>query len=176
MNECNQTYTHINEDLYSFSPLSYYKFGHLAKTRGHVWTAALNFSNMFKKCFTFISWLISLFTGCAGFLLRLFSGGLPFSISGIVLVPARSDPDHRCASVGASLAELWRVKAVTPGDSACHSVRSPSSGASHHLSSLNMRACRAGVSTVNNHRSFLSNTDKLLVKTTRKLPVGCLQN
>lgn len=34
---------------------------------------------------TFISWLISLFTGCAGFLLRLFSGGLPFSISGIVL-------------------------------------------------------------------------------------------
>ena len=34
---------------------------------------------------TFISWLISLLTGCAGFLLRLFSGGLPFSISGIVL-------------------------------------------------------------------------------------------
>lgn len=33
---------------------------------------------------TFISWLISLFTGCAGFLLRLFSGGLPFSISGIL--------------------------------------------------------------------------------------------
>lgn len=119
-----------------------------------------------KKCVTFISWLISLFTGCAGFLLRLFSGGLPFSISGIVLVPARSDPDHRCASVGASLAELWRVKAVTPSDSACHSVRlSPSSGASHHLSWLNMRALRAGVSAVNNRHSLDSNTSKLLVET-----------
>lgn len=81
-----------------------------------------------KKSLTFISWLISLFTGCAGFLLRLFSGGLPFSISGIVLVPAGSDPDHRCASGGASLAELWRANAVTGSDSACHSLRSPSSG------------------------------------------------
>lgn len=126
-----------------------------------------------KNSLTFISWLISLFTGCAGFLLRLFSGGLPFSISGIVLVPAGSDPDHRCASVGASLAELRRVKAVTPGDSACHSVRlSPSSGASHHLSSLNMRALGAGVSAVNNHHSLLSNTGKLLVETEMQLPVG----
>ena len=42
-------------------------------------------TNSQSHTLTFISWLISLFTGCAGFLLRLFSGGLPFSISGIVL-------------------------------------------------------------------------------------------
>lgn len=45
---------------------------------------ALAASEARQKTLTFISWLISLFTGCAGFLLRLFSGGLPFSISGIV--------------------------------------------------------------------------------------------
>lgn len=44
-----------------------------------------------------------------------------------------------------SLVEQLRVKAVTPGDSGCHSVRlSPSSGASHHSSPLNMRALQAG--------------------------------
>lgn len=61
----------------------------------------------------FISWLISLFTGCAGFLLRLFSGGLPFSISGIVLV--WQDPNR--ISVGCQL-EVFRGEAYSES---CHS-------------------------------------------------------
>lgn len=68
------------------------------------------------------------------------------------------------------------MKAVTPGDSVCHSERSPSSGASHHLSPLNMRALGAGVSAVNNRRSLFSNTGKFLVKTEMQLPVEDLQN
>lgn len=67
------------------------------------------------------------------------------------------------------------MKAVTPGDSACHSVR-PSIGASHHLSPLNMRAPRAGVSAVNNRHSLLSNTSKKLPGTETQLPVKDLQS
>lgn len=69
------------------------------------------------------------------------------------------------------------MKAVTPGDSACHSVRpSPSIGASHHLNPLNMRALRAGVSAVNNRHSLLSKTSKKPPGTETQLPVKDLQN
>lgn len=100
---------------------------------------------------TFISWLISLFTGCAGFLLRLFSGGLPFSISGIVLGLAGSDPDQWGVSAGEVFAE-----SLSEG---CHSrwqrlsfpdVWVPHLGLRNHSTPLNMRVAtlRAGGWTI----------------------------
>lgn len=69
------------------------------------------------------------------------------------------------------------MEAVTPGDSACHSARlGPSIGLSHHLSALNMRALRAGVSAVNNRHSLPSNSSKKLPGTDTRLPVRDLQN
>ena len=131
-----------------------------------------------KDKLTFISWLISLFTGCAGFLLRLLSGGLPFSISGIVLVLAGSDSDQcRCASSRRSFCfysrrgSEWKLSlpvtaAVIPGR------LSPSSGASHHTSPLNTRALQAGGSAA--EQSALSPLwhCQHLAATTTQHPVG----
>ncbi len=107
-----------------------------------------------KLTLTFISWLISLFTGCAGFLLRLFSGGLPFSISGIVVALVGSDPDQCWVSAGGFLAELLWVKAVIPGDSGCHSRTSESLIWGFTTSPVNMRALQVGGSAA--EQSLLS--------------------
>lgn len=63
-----------------------------------------------KHTRTFISWLTSLLTGWAGFLLRLLSGGLPFSIFGIAYEGEKEGEKHASCSRAITVWQSWRAR------------------------------------------------------------------
>lgn len=135
-------------------------------------------SEAHKLTLTFISWLISLFTGCAGFLLRLFSGGLPFSISGIVLVLAGSDPDQ-CWFVSSCQRVFFLFSGVGQSES-CHSrwqrLSFPDVWVPHlglHTIRVHWTCVRSRLEAppLNNRHSLFSDTGNRLQVTKTRLPL-----